>query len=219
MSFKVSQISISPSLSRRTVLTTAGSLAVSYALPFSAQTAQFTLSPGQAREPRIIGSERAGITVAEYFSMTCAHCATFHEKTYPRIVAELVDTGRIRFEMRPFPLDGLALRAHALCRALPTKSYFKMVSTLLVQQKKWMSAADPIASLKTYARLAGISAADFDLIMSNRPFLESLVEIRQQAVSNFNINSTPSFVVNDDTSFSGAIDYDTFLAEVNKAEL
>ena len=219
MSSKISQFSISPFLSRRTVLAAAGSLAVSYTLPFSAQAAQFTLTPERAREPRIIGSDSAGITIAEYFSMTCGHCATFHEKTYPRIVAELVDTGRIRFEMRPFPLDGLALRAHALCRALPTKSYFKMVSTLLIQQKKWVSAEDPISSLKAYGRLAGISAADFDLIMGNRPFLESLVKIRQQAVSDFNINSTPSFVVNDDTSFSGALDYDTFLAEVNKAEL
>ncbi len=219
MSFKVSKISISPPLRRRTILVAAGSVAMTYALPFSAQAAQFALSPEQARKPRIIGSDSAGITIAEYFSMTCGHCATFHQKTFPRIVAELVDTGRIRFEMRPFPLDGLALRAHALCRALPTKSYFKMVSTLLGQQKKWVSASDPISSLKTYARLAGISAADFDLIMGNRPFLESLVKIRQQAVSNFNINSTPSFVVNDDTSFSGALDYDTFLAEVNKAEL
>jgi len=94
-----------------------------------------------------------------------------------------------------------------------------MVSTLLGQQKNWIGADDPIASLKNYARLAGISASDFDMIMSDRPFLEALVDIRQQAVSDFKISSTPSFVVNDDTSFSGALDYDSFLAEVNKAGL
>jgi protein-disulfide isomerase len=94
-----------------------------------------------------------------------------------------------------------------------------MVSTLLGQQKNWIGADDPIAALKNYARLAGISASDFDLIMSDRPFLEALVDIRQQAIRNFKISSTPSFVVNDDTSFSGSLDYDSFLAEVNKAGL
>ena len=219
MSFKPTQFAVIKSLQRRTVLAGAASLLASYATPFGAQAASIILSAEQARAPRVIGSDDAGITIAEYFSMTCSHCAKFHEQTYPRVVAELVDTGRIRFELRPFPLDGLALRAHALCRALPEKSYFRMVSTLLDQQKNWIGADDPIAALKNYARLAGISASDFDLIMSDRPFLEALVDIRQQAIRNFNISSTPSFVVNDDTSFSGSLDYDSFLAEVNKAGL
>ena len=94
-----------------------------------------------------------------------------------------------------------------------------MVSILLGQQKNWIGADDPIAALKHDARLAGISASDFDLIMSDRPFLEALVDIRQQAIRNFKISSTPSFVVNEDTSCSGSLDYDSFRAEVNKAGL
>ena len=108
MSFKPTQFAVIKPLQRRTVLAGAASLLASYASPFGAQAASIILSAEQARAPRVIGSDDAGITIAEYFSMTCSHCAKFHEQTYPRVVAELVDTGRIRFELRPFPLDGLA---------------------------------------------------------------------------------------------------------------
>ena len=78
---------------------------------------------------------------------------------------DLIDTGLIRFEMHPFPLDGLALRAHALCRALPTDSYFKMV-VLLDKQESWIGAADPVAELKKFAKFPEYQA--FDEIMQNR---------------------------------------------------
>ena len=97
MSVKPTHFTGIKSLPLRTVLAGAVSLAASYAVPFGAQAASIILSPEQARAPRVIGSDDAGITIAEYFSMTCGHCAKFHEKTYPRVIAELVDTGRIRF--------------------------------------------------------------------------------------------------------------------------
>ena len=183
-------------------------------LPVIAQ-ARVEASAERAAEIRFLGKADAAVTVAEYFSMTCGHCGRFHRNTFPQVKTDLIDTGLIRFEMRPFPLDGLALRAHALCRALPTDSYFKMVDVLLDKQESWIGAADPVAELKKFAKFAGISSGAFDEIMQNRSYLEAIVQIRQDAVSQHQISSTPSFVVNGDKTFSGALSFDEFLAELN----
>ena len=183
-------------------------------LPVIAQ-ARVEASAERAAEIRFLGKADAAVTVAEYFSMTCGHCGRFHRNTFPQVKTDLIDTGLIRFEMHPFPLDGLALRAHALCRALPTDSYFKMVDVLLDKQESWIGAADPEAELKKFAKFAGISSGGFDEIMQNRSYLEAIVQIRQDAVSQHQISSTPSFVVNGDKTFSGALSFDEFLAELN----
>ena len=183
-------------------------------LPVIAQ-ARVEASAERAAEIRFLGKADAAVTVAEYFSMTCGHCGRFHRNTFPQVKTDLIDTGLIRFEMHPFPLDGLALRAHALCRALPTDSYFKMVDVLLDKQESWIGAADPVAELKKFAKFAGISLGAFDEIMQNRSYLEAIVQIRQDAVSQHQISSTPSFVVNGDKTFSGALSFDEFLAELN----
>ena len=183
-------------------------------LPVIAQ-ARVEASAERAAEIRFLGKADAAVTVAEYFSMTCGHCGRFHRNTFPQVKTDLIDTGLIRFEMHPFPLDGLALRAHALCRALPTDSYFKMVDVLLDKQESWIGAADPVAELKKFAKFAGISSGAFDEIMQNRTYLEAIVQIRQDAVSQHQISSTPSFVVNGDKTFSGALSFDEFLAELN----
>lgn len=183
-------------------------------LPFAAQ-ARVEASTERAREVRFLGKADAAVTVAEYFSMTCGHCGRFHRNTFPQVKSDLIDTGLIRFELHPFPLDGLALRAHALCRALPTDSYFKMVDTLLDKQEAWIGAANPVDELKKYAKFAGVSSGAFDEIMQNRSYLEAIVQIRQDAVSQHQINSTPSFVVNDSKTFSGALSFDEFLSELN----
>ena len=183
-------------------------------LPVIAQ-ARVEASAERAAEIRFLGKADAVVTVAEYFSMTCGHCGRFHRNTFPQVKTDLIDTGLIRYEMHPFPLDGLALRAHAFCRALPTDSYFKMVDVLLDKQESWIGAADPVAELKKFAKFAGISSGAFDEIMQNRSYLEAIVQIRQDAVSQHQISSTPSFVVNGDKTFSGALSFDEFLAELN----
>ena len=163
-----------------------------------------------ALSPRMIGREDAPIQVAEYYSMTCGHCADFHNNTFPKVKAKLIDEGIVRFEMRPFPLDGLALRAHALVRAVPETKFFALVKMLLAKQPVWVRAADPVAELQKMARLAGVSSDTFNEIMGNRPLLEGIVEQRQQGMDRWKISSTPSFIVNDDLTIAGNKDYDEF---------
>ena len=163
-----------------------------------------------ALSPRMIGREDAPIQVAEYYSMTCGHCADFHNNTFPKVKAKLIDEGIVRLEMRPFPLDGLALRAHALVRAVPETKFFPLVKMLLAKQPVWVRAADPVAELQKMARLAGVSSDTFNEIMRNRPLLEGIVEQRQQGMDRWKISSTPSFIVNDDLTIAGNKDYDEF---------
>ena len=160
--------------------------------------------------PRIIGDASAPIHVAEYYSMTCGHCADFHNNTYPKVKSKLIDEGLVRFEMRPFPLDGLALRAHALVRAVPESKFFPLVKMLLAKQPVWVRATDPVAELQQMARLAGVSAEEFNSIMRNRPLLEGLVNLRQQGIDAWKVSSTPTFVVNDNMTLAGNMDYDEF---------
>ena len=168
-----------------------------------------------ALSPRMIGSDDAPIRVAEYYSMTCGHCADFHNDTFPKVKSKLIDEGIVRFEMRPFPLDGLALRAHALVRAVPEAKFFPMVKMLLAKQPVWMRADDPVAELQKMARLAGVSADEFNGIMRNRPLLEGIVDLRQKGADDWKISSTPSFVVNDDLTISGNKDYEEFAEQLS----
>ena len=211
----LSEPAFTPILTRRNVLAQSTVAGLSLFLLPSLALARFEVSPERAEGVRFLGKPDAAVRVAEYFSMTCGHCGQFHRDTFPQVKIDLIDTGLIRFEMHPFPLDGLALRAHALCRTLPTDSYFKMVNTLLDSQERWIGAADPVAELKKYAKFAGISSGGFDEIMQDRKYLEAIVQMRQDAVNKYEISSTPSFVVNNDKTFSGALSFDEFLAELN----
>jgi protein-disulfide isomerase len=183
-------------------------------------TAAFALEPTIAHvtSPRVLGKDDAPIKVVELFSMTCSHCASFHNNTFPDVKKRLIDTGMVRFEMQPFPLDQIALRGHVLARALPKNKYFPMISMLLKDIDRWARNPDPLAALSQMARLAGMSTADFDAVMGNRSLLEAIVEMRQKAHKSWEIQSTPSFVVNDKTIISGDLSYEDFAAKINATD-
>lgn len=168
-----------------------------------------------AQAPRFLGRDDAPIQVIEFFSMTCSHCASFHKNTLPQIKTRLIDQGVVRFEMRAFPLDGLALRAHAMARTATAEKYFPMVAMLLEKQNLWAGAEDPIDALRKLGRLAGISSAEFDAVMRNRPLLESIVEMRQEALRQWEVQATPSFVINNKTVISGSLSFDEFAEKIN----
>ena len=195
------------SITRRTFVGSGTAAALTLLHTGSSQADEFL---EKALSPRTIGQEDAPIHVAEYYSMTCGHCADFHDNTFPKVKAKLIDEGIVRFEMRPFPLDGLALRAHALVRAVPETKFFPLVKMLLAKQPVWARADDPVGELQKMARLVGVSAEDFNAIMQNRQLLEGLVSQRQQGIDRWKIGSTPSFVVNNDTTLAGNMSYEEF---------
>ena len=211
-------ITATNSISRRRFSSGLFGAAIAVASPFAASMTASAADDdiiAHINAPRILGDSKAPIKVVEFFSMTCGHCANFHNVTFPKVKSDMIERGLIQFEMRPFPLDGLALRGHALARSLPATRYFPMVKALMSQHKQWVRAEDPLAALMKIARLAGISGAEFNKIISNRALLEKLVEMRQTALNDWNVSSTPSFVINDDKVLSGNMNYETFVEEIN----
>ena len=203
-------LSINNSIPRRHLLATGLAAAI---MPHTARAETDIIA--HAKAPRFLGSDDAPIQVIEFFSMTCSHCASFHTNTFPEVKTRLIDEGVVRFEMRAFPLDGLALRAHAMARTVSVEKYFPLVNMLLEKQSSWAGAADPIDALRKLGRLAGISSSEFDATMRNRPLLESIVRMRQDGVQDFDVKATPSFVFDNETTISGSLSFEEFAEKIN----
>jgi protein-disulfide isomerase len=164
---------------------------------------------------RSTGRADAPVTVLEHFSLTCGHCAAFHRDTWPRVKAELVDTGRIRMVWRDFPLDQLALAAAAVARSLPAERYEPFVSTVFATQDRWAfnRNADPKEELFKLAALAGMDREAYERAITDAALQRAILEERVKAQQQFNINSTPTFVFGSRV-VPGAIPFDRFAALV-----
>lgn len=184
-------------LSRRAL---AAPLFVALTTPASAQQAAPPAPPGP--DPRLAvraaGPETAAVTVTEFFSLTCGHCATFHNNVWPEVKAKLVDTGRVRFVWRDFPLDGLALAAACVARSLTAERYEPFIGILFAQQNRWAFAesARQTDELAKLAALAGVDRAAFDRITADEALRRGVYEMRVRAVREHNVNATPSFLFN-----------------------
>jgi protein-disulfide isomerase len=162
-----------------------------------------------ALAPRVLGDPDAPLTMIEFSSLTCPHCATFHRDSYKPIVETYVETGKLKFEMRDFPLDQYALRASAMARAVDGKRYFALIDVLFKQQSQWSRSQNPIDALKQIARLAGISADVADAHMGNKELLDGILNARLAAQRTYDVNSTPTFVIGDEV-VRGAQPFATF---------
>jgi len=171
----------------------------------AAATSSVALAPNfalaQAADPRLAprtsGQANAPVTVIEFFSLTCSHCAAFHNQVWPRVKAELVNTGRVRMVWRDFPLDGVALAAASIARALPEERYEAFISTLFQTQDRWAFAQGrQLEELAKLAALAGMSRQTLDEVVADEALRRGILEQRVAAEREFQIRATPSFAFN-----------------------
>ena len=177
-------------LAALTVVTGAGAL---QAFAQSFDMDEFMKEP--AIGDKAIGPADAKVTIVEYASATCPHCATFHNEVYPTLKNEFIDTGKVRFIAREFPLDDLALAAFMVARCVPDDKYFPMLSMLYENQKTWASqnARDELLKL---AKLAGLSEADFDKCLKNEELAKGILAIREDGSAKYGVDATPTIYVN-----------------------
>jgi protein-disulfide isomerase len=142
-----------------------------------------------------LGAENAPVTIIEYASMTCPHCAHFNDVTFPELKKKYIDTGKVRFIFREFPLDQLAAAASMLARCSGKDRYFPMVETLFQQQRDWV-VQKPLQPLMTLSKQAGLTEQSFNDCLKNQQVLDGIEEVRQRAAQVFNVQSTPTFFIN-----------------------
>jgi len=152
------------------------------------------LTPGPLGD-QVLGAANAPVTLIEYASMTCPHCAHFHATTYPEMKRKYIDTGKIRYIFREFPLDPLAAAGSMLARCAGTDKYFPLIETLFAQQKEWVTQK-PLQPLLAIARQAGFTQQSFDECLANQQVLNGIEEVRQRAMQKLNVQSTPTFFIN-----------------------
>lgn len=155
------------------------------------------LSTEEALKDRVMGDPAAPITIIEYASLTCPHCARFHAETLPQLKANWIDTGKAKLVYRDYPLDRFAASASMIARCAPTDKYFVFIHAFFSQQKSWAHAEDPVKILTQLAGLGGMSKEDVDACLANEALQDGILQMRLEGQMEYDVNSTPSFVIGD----------------------
>lgn len=143
----------------------------------------------------VMGAADAPVTIIEYASMTCGHCATFHTTTYPEMKKKYIDTGKVKYILREFPLDPLAAAGFMLARCAGNDKYHAMVEMLFSKQKDWV-VQNPIPPLLALAKQAGFTDASFESCLKDQKILEAIESVRTHGADKLGVNSTPTFFIN-----------------------
>jgi protein-disulfide isomerase len=147
-------------------------------------------------KPIVVGKADAPVTIIEFASLGCPHCARFHQDTYPKLKKEYFDTGKAKIIFTDFPLGTPALAAAMIARCSGPERYIGFVDMFFRAQQQWSRADKPIDALKKVARFGGFSGADVDACFKQQALINHIQTTARKAGQDHEINSTPSFLVN-----------------------
>ena len=164
---------------------------------------------------RVFGKPEAPVTIIEYASLTCPHCAHFEADVLPKLKQKWIDTGKVKLVMRDYPLDEPALRAAIIARCAPPERFYGFVETLFAQQQQWVMAKDYKAALARLAEIGGMSRSQFDACLVNKELENQVLDSRLVAMQSLGVESTPSFFING-TQFNGAPTVEDFDAVLSR---
>ena len=193
---------ISSSLkTRRAFLEAAGLAAGALALPGAARAQATGSVPvadlmAEGALPDVWqGAKDAPVTIIEYASMTCSHCAHFHEATYPTLKSKYIDTGKVRFTLREFPFDPIAVAGFMVARCAGDKRE-AMIGLLFSQQKNWAFSDKPLQGLTALVKQTGMSQEKFDACLQDKALYANVNQVFEKASKQFKVDSTPTFFIN-----------------------
>lgn len=154
-----------------------------------------------------LGPADAKCTIIEYASMTCPHCAKFHKETWPELRKRYVDTGKVRFTLREFPLDPLATAGFMLARCEGDNMYYPITDLLFDQQAGWAFTQKPVDNLEQMLKQAGYTKDKFEACLKNEKIYAGINTVKQRALDVFKVDSTPTFFING-TRYTGEMTLD-----------
>jgi protein-disulfide isomerase len=160
----------------------------------------------------VIGKDDAPVTIVEYASFTCGHCASFHVNTFPKLKEKYIDAGKVRLIFRPFPTGPaeLSIAAGMLSHCAGKEKYFAMASALFETQRNWMSSPDPVPMLQKLASQAGIDEAKFKQCLSDQTLAAEIQRTGLRGYETFGVEGTPTFFINGNTVIDGDASIDQF---------
>ena len=161
-------------------------------------SASMDVDMDNALAERAIGDPDAPVVMIEYASMTCPHCARFHNEILPKVKASLIDTGKLRLIFRDYPLDTHALRAAMMARCTDRSRYFNLVEVLFKNQDRWVKSTDPLAGLKQLGALAGMDSSYIEACIKDPQLEQFILSGMQDGQKKYKIKATPTFVFNND---------------------
>lgn len=163
----------------------------------------------------VIGSPDAKITIIEYASLTCPHCANFHVNTFKKFKTNYIDTGKVRFIYRNFHLDQLAFAGAMLAQCAPDDQYFPIVDLIFSNQDQWIRAEKQFASMVSILKLVGYSDEKVSECFAQKQTISDMLDDRKYASEELDVNSTPTLFVNGE-KFEASWTYDAFAASIDK---
>jgi protein-disulfide isomerase len=184
-------------------------------VPQSAGTVDMAklLEPG-ALPDMVMGKPDAPVTIVEYASMTCPHCAHFHETTLPELKTKYIDTGKVKLILREFPFDPRAQAGFMLARC-SKDNYFPMVDVLFKQQATWAAPdADPKGALLQLSKLAGFTQESFNACLTDQKLLDQIMSVQKRGADEFGVESTPTFFINGN-KYKGALSIEQMSAIID----
>ncbi|KQP58108.1 disulfide bond formation protein DsbA [Methylobacterium sp. Leaf399] len=146
-----------------------------------------------------LGPKDAKVTIIEYASMTCSHCAAFHRQTWPTLKERYIDTGKVRFTLREFPLDPLATAAFMLARCEGDAKYYPITDLLFDQQANWayvQKPQSPVDAMEQMLRQAGYSKEKFEACLKDQKVYSAVNAVKQRGMDVYKVDSTPTFFIN-----------------------
>ena len=154
------------------------------------------ISSDAVLEERSLGAEDAPVTMIEFSSLTCPHCADFHTATLPQIKEQYITPGKLRLVYRDDPLDSLAMAAAMLPHCVGPDRYFGLLEALFRSQSVWARSQEPAKELERLSRFAGLSPAEFQACLNNNDLLQAIQQRAEASRTQYNITSTPTFIIN-----------------------
>jgi protein-disulfide isomerase len=144
----------------------------------------------------VTGNADAPVTIIEYSSMTCPHCAAFHKEVLPELKTKYIDTGKVKYIVREFPLDNVAVTAAMLARCVEPAKYLDFVDLLYNRQDAWAFKDEPLPELQKFAKQIGFTEDRFNQCIADPKALEHINWVRDRGSKDFKVRATPSFFVN-----------------------